>query len=389
MRSRFRAQGAERRAQGLGIGVAVLLAALLLAPSADARRSVPQGFVGMNWDGHGSASDSPAVQGRALGQMASAGAESVRVAFSWAAAQPEENGPFNFTRTDAVVAAGSTRGVSILPVVILAPKWARQGQTDQYPFTPPIDDQRYAAYLTALIGRYGPHGSFWDENPSLPRRPIRAWQIWNEPHLQYQWTIPEGQDWAPGYRDLLMAAHAAVKQADPGAQVVLGGLSNDSWHYLQRLYIDGAGDYFDVAAIHPYTRTPAGVVELVRRFRVVMRRYGDASKPVWVTELGLPASKGRSSSKSPLQTSDTGMARFLRDSFRQLAKARSRPGRRVARAYWYSWSTPYSGRDIFGYSGLFRQRGSGNPVARLAHRVFVRVARELEGCRKNSRGRCR
>ena len=34
-----------------------------------------------------------------------------------------------------------------------------------------------------LARRYGPGGSFWDRHPRLPRLPVRAWQVWNEPNL--------------------------------------------------------------------------------------------------------------------------------------------------------------------------------------------------------------
>ena len=86
----------------------------------------------------------------------------------------------------------------------------------------------YAAYLTALVGRYGPKGSFWRENPRIPKMPIRTWQIWNEPNLAYYWRQP----FAATYVSLLKVAHAAIKQADPGAKVVLGALTNLAWKSL-------------------------------------------------------------------------------------------------------------------------------------------------------------
>ena len=41
-----------------------------------------------------------------------------------------------------------------------------------------------------LQKRYGPRGSWWQDHPDVPKRPIRTWQIWNEPHLRFQWGNP-------------------------------------------------------------------------------------------------------------------------------------------------------------------------------------------------------
>jgi hypothetical protein len=37
----------------------------------------------------------------------------------------------------------------------------------------PVRAEDYTAYLEALVRRYGPRGSFWDERPDVPRRPLR------------------------------------------------------------------------------------------------------------------------------------------------------------------------------------------------------------------------
>ena len=90
----------------------------------------------------------------------------------------------------------------------------------------------YADYLRVLIGRYGPHGSFWIDNPTLPYMPIRMWQVWNEPNLLPFWAT---HPWVASYLALLRQAHDAIKAADPGAKVVLGGLDNYSWDYISSI----------------------------------------------------------------------------------------------------------------------------------------------------------
>ena len=371
--------------------VAALVVALLVvsaAPAAAAKRKVPQNFYGMNWDREIAAPSVPdSVVEAQFDAMAQTGVEAMRTNFYWAFAQPEPGVAFDHTYTDRIVRIATARRISVLPVVILAPGWARADTGD---FAPPRDSLDYAAYLTSLIGRYGPKGSFWSEHPELPRRPIRHWQIWNEPHLEFQFTVAQDEDWAPRYGDLLDASHSAVKRADPGAKVVLAGVANLSWKILARLYREGdIRGNFDIAALHPYTVYPRGVTILSRRFRDVLRRYRDPRKPVWITELGLPASRGRADSDNFLQTTDKGMARFLEATYKRLAASRRSRRAGVARAYWYTWASPYEG-DVFQYAGLFQfNAGSGELRAKPAYRTYRRSARANQGCTKTAAGVCK
>ena len=166
--------------------ITLVAAAVLVLPSAaEAKRSVPPGFFGTQWD-RGVAVASPEVQDAQWGKMAQSGVEAVRTVFHWEQAQPAAGTPPSFEKTDPVVARAAQRRIKLLPIVIYAPVWARK---DPVLFnSPPADPKTYAAYLTALVDRYGPEGSFWTERSDLPKRPIREWQIWNEPQLRYQWN---------------------------------------------------------------------------------------------------------------------------------------------------------------------------------------------------------
>ena len=99
--------------------------------------------------------------------------------------------------------------------------------------SPPRDVDDYTAFIENLIARYGPAGSFWDERPDLPRRPLREWQIWNEPHLQGYWnTSGRGRNaWAREYAELLKSASRRIRELDPGATVVLAGLADFAWRH--------------------------------------------------------------------------------------------------------------------------------------------------------------
>lgn len=364
-----------------------LLVLLVAAPGAEAtKRKVPFGFVGVTYDRE-IARAPAAAQVAQWERMAANGVESVRVAFDWSRAQPTKAGRFDFSETDLLVEQASRRHIQLLPTVLYAPRWARR-----YPgrgASPPRRVWDYDAYLRALICRYGPRGYYWRQHREVPRQPLRTWQIWNEPDLSYQW---DGPSWERNYGALLRSAYRTAHRADRGARVVLAGLPNKTWVGLERLYRRGhIHGYFDVAAFHVYTSTPTYAVLLARYARMVMRRYGDARVPAWFTEIGLPAARGRSSSTSnrTLQTTDLGMARFLRGIYLRLARDIRLPSIRITRVYWYTWASPYSGEDIYRYSGLLRYDGLRPPTGRLALGYLRSTARRLEGCAKRIDGRCR
>lgn len=368
---------------------AALVAVLLAAPSAGAaKRSVPQGFYGAMLDRE--AADAPeAALDAQFALMARSGVESTRAVFSWSDAQPTAGRQPDFGRLDSLVAAASAHGVQLLPVVIYAPRWARRDPTRGS--SPPARAEDYAAFLRQLVGRYGPAGTLWAERPALPRRPLRTWQIWNEPELPYQWDVDRGDRGAypGGYVDLLRAARSALKGADSRSRVVLAGLTNDSWNELRLLYRSGARRLFDIAAVQTYTGKPENVVRVLARVRAAMRRSRDSRKPVWITELGWPAARGRTSVPSyhrSIATSDRGMASRLTAAYGLAAKRRR--SYRLGRLYWYTWASSYERGSIFNFAGLGDFDATGFH-SKPALRAYVRSARRHQGCVKTSFGRCR
>jgi hypothetical protein len=369
----------------------LLCLACLLAAAPAARgeeRRVPRGFYGVVWDQDVTGA-SVAVKGQQFALMARTGVESVRTVVSWAQAQPEAEQQPSFARTDALVASAAASGIELLPVVMYAPRWARRNPS--VATSPPARAADYAAFLQQLVGRYGPRGSLWSERPDLPRRPLRRWQIWNEPHLQYQWTVHKGEagQFPRGYVALLRAAHGALQRSDPGARLVLAGLTNDSWNQVRALYRAGARRWFDSAAVQTYTARPRRVLAALRRFRAVMSAAGDRRKQLLVTEMSWPAARGRT--RVPhyhrgIVTTDAGMARKLAAGFGLVA--RHRRGLGAARVYWYTWASSYTSGSIFNYAGLGRFDGS-RYVPRPAWRAYRRSARRDQGCSKDSGGRCR
>jgi hypothetical protein len=367
------------------LALLIVLFALHDAPAGAAERSVPQGWLGVTADGP----MTPFEPGE-WNRMASSGVESVRAGVRWYEVQPyppgsvppeersrfrDMNGvPTDLSRFDAVVAAASARGMAVLPVVHLVPAWAAERPDDAT--SPPADPATFGRFMATLVGRYGPNGSFWGERPDLPRMPIRAWQVWNEPNIKLYWT---DQPFAPSFVPVLRAAAQSVRAADPGATIVLAGLTNRSWEALRAIYEAGGRGFFDAVALHPYTRRPRDVLRIIRLARREMRSRGDGALPIWVTELSWPAPEGKAKDRVQFEVSAAGQARRLGAAVRMLALARQRL--RIERVFWYTWLSSEKGPSAFDWSGLRRVR-HGRAVWTPALRRFRRVARLLEGCRK-------
>ena len=366
---------------------AALTALALTAPGAFAQRAVPQGFFGVMYD-HGIEKARDDVQDAQWDLMASSGVETVRTVFDWSEAQPKGRGTaFDFERTDGVVRRAALRNLDVLPIVFYAPRWAR-AYRDRFT-SPPKSRADYVTYLAALVERYGPEGTFWSDHPELPKRPLREWQIWNEPHLPAYWDAPENgpYGYAKNYPLLLRASYNIVKSLDPGAKIVLAGLTQRAWEEIEVLYRRGIKRYFDVAALQIFPQTVKRSVKATKFFRDAIRKRGDGRKPIYLTEITWPASKGRTQGiKYQSQETPRGMAAKLSQMYRAMVTRRRSLG--VGKVFWYTWSSPYGrGGSIFNYAGLQRfDEGGFEPQPALG--AYQRSARRFQGCIKTVTGVC-
>jgi len=370
------------------ITVAVGVAGISPAPAAAA---VPPGFVGMNVGGPMVAPTSGVDVAQQFDLMVSSGVESIRVVFSWAQAQPyaswsqvpaaqagqfvDAGGvPTSFVVTDQVVLTAAERGLRVLPTVIYAPSWDARARAHW--LAVPQSPGPYAAYLTALIGRYGPRGSFWEEHPELPDQPIRAWQIWNEPDLTHYWPQP----FARSYVDLLSASQTAIKRADPHAQVVLGALTNTAWTEIRQIAkVPGARGLFDVVAVNGYTSTPRNVILLLTLVRQAMNGLGERRTKLLATEVSFPSALGKSPQHFDWNTTEAGQARDVAQLLPLLAAQRTRLN--LIGFDYYTWmGDEYWGAPAFNFAGLLRWQNDGTVSPKPALSAFTRAALALEGC---------
>lgn len=289
-----------------------------------------------------------------------------RVSFAWASVQTSGPGSFDWSRYDAIVGAAAQNRIGTLATIYGTPGWAA-ARPNHPPSKEHIDE--FETFLRELVGRYGPSGSFWTLNPSLPRVPITDWQLFNEVNSPTFWLNKPSPKL---YKTLLLAANRAIKGVDPNAKIILAGLFQDprikngitSKDYLTGLYRLKTKPLFDAVAIHPYSPTPRRVLSAVENTRVLMNRFGDRHTPIWMTEVGW-ATGGR---KTPLTVSYGKQAKNLVGTFRLAAKQRKRLG--IEAMFWYSL------KDVPGPSNLWVDRAglltsSGSP--KPSWNSFVRL----------------
>jgi GH35 family endo-1,4-beta-xylanase len=145
----------------------------------------------------------------------------------------------------------------------------------------------FANFMTSLATRY--------------KGQVAAYEIWNEPNLNYEWGYLEPDP--ATYTEMLKTAYTAIKAIDPDALVISGGLSTTGdgsetaygdLAYLQGMYDAGAKGYFDALGSHPYgygqspdTVHPDGLsLSRVAQQYEVMQANDDGETPIWITEVG-------------------------------------------------------------------------------------------------------
>lgn len=161
----------------------------------------------------------------------------------------------------------------------------------------------YLAQLDSLLERYGPDGSFWKTNPTLPQQPITQVEIGNEPNFGYGFTGTT-TDKAAQYAQILIASYNHIKTRWPTVTVVgfaIGGASNAAPGFFELVFpaLQAAGqiDCFDAVSLHPYSAdiAPEQMItepwgtwvasESIDAVKQLMMKFG-IDKPLWITETG-------------------------------------------------------------------------------------------------------
>ena len=343
-----------------------LAIAIFFAFSASAAQALPAGFWGIV--------PQNSLSSEQMQRLGRGGVESMRIPIGWSSVQPSNGGAFDWSNADNQIEAAAKAGIKVLPFLNGAPEWAVPAKRVpgagglRAPGRLPVSGAAragWAAFLTAAVARYGPTGSFWSEHPEVPKRPIREWQIWNEPNFKYFVAKPSPAE----YGLLVKNSFTALRAVDPGAQVVLAGLfsrpkgSRDArtgkhkslnWYasdFVDAMYKGSPGikTRFQGAALHPYTIFARELPEVTNEFRKVLRENGDGAKKLLVTELGWssgPKNSGNLFAKGP-----SGQSKELKAAFTQLRNNQARW--KLKSIYWFSVDDQPGACNFCDGSGLF------------------------------------
>jgi len=199
----------------------------------------------------------------------------------------EKHGISSWEKYDNIVDLANQYGIQLIVRLDLPPKWAHPG--NPWPHTPPDNLEDYGDFVYQVVSRY--------------KGRVKYYQLWNEPNLAIEWGNKPVD--ARGYVRLLKIGYQKAKEADPDCVILSAALAptiEESWRalndqiYLQQMYDAGAKDYFDILSVMAYglrsgpddRRLALKDVNFSRPIltREIMVRNGDASKPIWASEMG-------------------------------------------------------------------------------------------------------
>lgn len=242
----------------------------------------------------------PALEGETASQqksdltaMKAIGVNSVRVDADWSGVQPDGPSSFDWGALDQTVSFIRAAGMSVDLVIDGCPRWAATASSSDSSAPTPASPGQYASFAAQVAARFAPLG-------------VEIYEIWNEPNIAVFWQPSPNPS---AYTAMLKAAYSAIKNIDPAAIVVSGGLSPSATdgtdvspiNFVQAMYADGAKDYFDALGFHPYSfpATPdtyetwsawSQMSQTDPSIRSIMAGQGDSGKKVWITEYGAPSS---------------------------------------------------------------------------------------------------
>ena len=198
-----------------------------------------------------------ALMQRAAQMARDAGVKWSREDFSWGRIEPQRR-QFDWTYYDNLVACARSNGITVYAIVGSWTGWTK-------PYTlEGIED--YVRFLKVMVRRY--------------HKEIQQWEIWNEPNIFF-WDGPKDL-----YAQLLTKSYAAVKEIDPGAQVLGLSTAGIDQKFISRMLELQAP--FDILTIHPYRvhLNDLAFIEDLKKVSDQVKLPDGKPRPVWLTEMG-------------------------------------------------------------------------------------------------------
>jgi hypothetical protein len=273
--------------------------------------SLPANFVNLNWSGFGDTGRMATIKQSHTGLL--------RIGINNLADFPSMRSDY-----DDIFLAAADNEIRIL--FVLGSKHIPAGS----------NTSTISARAKEIVNRYGPEGSLWKESRAKELEVGNAyaptyWQVWNEPNigknsLQRPGVKKSEQENNSGpvhpaeFGDFLAQVSAAIKNAEPSAKVLVGGLlavnreKGGESKFTPQAFISKMGhrSAYDAVGLHPYVfkasrkggkegppRNPTEVKRVKDRVRAGIKRFqhalevveGGSSEPrkrIWIDELGWP-----------------------------------------------------------------------------------------------------
>jgi len=201
--------------------------------------------------------------------MKEAGIRWVRMDFLWVDIEPHQ-GEFDFSNYDRIVSVLDQYDIAILGLLNYNPSWTGED------WNKAPDAEAYVKYARATVKHF--------------KKSVTYWEVWNEPDHPNYW---QPQDQLVAYSELLKVTAPAIREENPQAKVVMGGLSKDFPFNLKTIYRLAGKESFDIISIHPFVdplnpkwkTILRGIVISTKR---IMDEFQDGDKEIWFTEIGSP-----------------------------------------------------------------------------------------------------
>jgi hypothetical protein len=217
--------------------------------------------------------------------FAELGVHTWRGSFGWDDYEPAR-ATYDFEWLHRFTALAGDRSITLRPYIGYTPQWAAAGGSDAEHWNdPPSDLDAWHRFVRTLASEMRRH------------RNVVSYEIYNEENVAQWW------DGTPAaYREVLRRAADAVREGNPSAQLLLGGMVYPDNEWIEAVCEGNqSGDRVDIIPFHAYpeTWTPEGVtVEtyLGPSFESTFAVDTDAAcgrKPIWINEMGYATSPGR------------------------------------------------------------------------------------------------
>ncbi len=244
----------------------------------------------------------PEVRAESLSLIQKAGFRFIRQEFPWEDIEIHAKGEFMdrrnlevvgeinaWSKYDNIVELAQQSGLEIIARLSNPPAWSRAAGDEAGAHAPPDNIADFGDFVAAVVSRY--------------RGRITYFQLWNEPNIFPEWgeRIPD----PVAFTELLCTGYRRAKAANPRAVILAPALSptvafdardRNNLIFLQRMYLAGAGACFDVMSAQGYGlfsgptdyRLRPTVLNYPHHLYVrdLMVQFGDAQKPLWISEVG-------------------------------------------------------------------------------------------------------